>query len=367
MTRSASLLFLLSLLLPTTSLADDGVVNELGTGIAPLDATPVRLEREVVVFNELGRRWAVTADLHFRNPTSEAQTLRLGFPADYWIESEGDPFIADLAVWVDGQPVALSLVPVEAPLADQELGWTRMYTFEVTFPPKQGVQILHQYTVEPAGDSLGHEYLTYVFATGATWGGSVGEARFVFRFDRPPLKPRLTLGDAFIAGVPRAGDKQHQLDSVRCVVPPEVGGSPASTCHYEYVAGPVPTLSLLVRDVEPRGEIHVQWGGIDSVAKVPEKPDQEQSCVYVLLDFHRSLAVGRSWPRTNMELLTCYEPAVLRNLVFAARGYRHTSDRYRTMFDGLFLPSDAPFEEGWMTGRETWMIEQLKGLEGSRK
>jgi hypothetical protein len=364
---SRSLLFILvACLLPTAALANDGVVNELGTGIAPLNATEVRLEREVVVFTEVGRRFAVTADLHFRNPTKKTQTLRLGFPADYEQWGDGDSFIADLAVWVDGTPAALKLVPVGAPLGDQPQAWTRMYTFEVTFPPDKEVQILHQYTIAPAGDSMAHDYLTYVFVTGATWGGTVGEARFVFRFDRPPIRPRLSLGSHFVAGVPRDGKETAHLDSVRCAVPGEAGGTVASSCHYEYVAGPTPTLSLVLRDVEPKADVQLQWGGVDALNGVPQIGDDQYGCVYSLISLHRSLSPALDWPEIGVELKECYDPAVVRNFLFAGRGYAFTSDRYRKMFYGVFHTSDAAFDATWMSGRENWMIEQLKGLESKK-
>ena len=367
MSRTVAAVLFACLLLPASALANDGVVNELGTGIAPLNATDVRLEREVVVFTEVGGRFAVTADLHFRNPGEAPQTLRLGFPADYETWGDGDPFIADLAVWVDGQPAALKLVPVEASLGEQPQAWTRMYTFEVSFPPGQEVQILHQYTIAPGGDSMAFDYLTYVFVTGATWGGTVGEARFVFRFDRPPIRPRLSLGQHFVAGVPRDGEETAHLDSVRCAVPAAAGGSASSSCHYEYVAGPTPTLSLVLRDVEPKADVQLQWGGIEALAGVPHLGDDRYGCVHSLFSLHRSLAQDRGWPEIRPEVLECYDPAVVRNFLFAARGYPHTSERYKTMFEGIFHASDVPFAGAWMSGRETWMIDLLKGLEAKKK
>jgi len=235
-----------------------------------------------------------------------------------------------------------------------------MYTFEVTFPPGEEVQILHQYTVEPAGDSMAYEYLTYVFVTGASWGGTVGEARFVFRFDRPPIAPRLTVGSQFVAGAPWDGKATAHLDSVRCAVPG------AKSCHYEYVAGPTATLSLVLRDVEPAGDVHVQWGGIDRLQALTSKGDDALMCGYYLFTFDSSLGQGANWPELSEDLKGCYDPSVLRNLLFAARGYAHTSDRFKTMFKDLYLPSDVPFEASWLSGRESWTVEQLKALEAKQ-
>jgi hypothetical protein len=367
MSRIPFALFLACLLLPAVAAANDGVVNELGTGIVPLNATDVQLERELVVFTETGRRWAVTADLHFRNPGDAPVTLRLGFPADYEVYGDGDPFVADLAVWVNGAPADLKLVPVEGDLAGEGPGWTRMYVFEATFPAKQEVQVLHEYTVEPAGDSMAFSYLTYVFTTGASWGGSVGEARFVFRFDRPPIRPRLTIGSSFVAGAPHDGEATAKLDSVRCAVPADAGGTAASSCHYTYVAGPTPTLELLLKQVEPKGDVHVAWGGVDAFDKLPTRQDADLACGYEMVRFHDMFGYSERWPELQADVLSCFEPGVLRNILFAARGYRHTSERYQSMFRGLFLPSDATFDEGWLTPGEKRIVEQLKGLEAKDK
>lgn len=361
------LLVLLALLLPLPALANDGVVNELGTGIAPLDATEVRLEREVVVFTQIQSRFAVTADLHFRNPGEKPQTMKLGFPADYEAYGDGgDPFIEDLAVWVDGKPAKLQLAPIAPPVNADDHGWTRMYTFEVTFEPGKEVQILHQYTIAPGGDSMAYSYLTYVFATGATWGGTVGEARFVFRFDRPPIRPRVTLGRSYVAGHANSPEEKLHLDSVRCAVPGEAGGTGKTGCHYEYVAGPRPTLSLVLTDLDPKNDVQLQWGGVDALNAIPQIGDDQYGCVYSLMNLHSSLGPGGGWPELRPELLECYDPAVARNFLFAARGYQHNSERFRGLFEGVFLPSDEPFNGKWTTGREDFVIEQLKGLEAKK-
>ena len=325
--------------------ANDTAIGGSGAGVYPVETTSVRLVRELVVFQEQGDSFAVTADLHFRNDTDTPATLKLGFPARMITMGDGDPQVHDLAVWVDGQPVTTHRVAVRPEEALQDW-WEEVFVFEASFPAHADVQILHTYSLTTGMDSMGGRLTQYIFQTGKGWAGKVGQARFVFRFERPPMGLQLHYGDS---ALPPLGT-------------PPVPGKPRQS----YVAGPTPTYDLLFEDVEPSGDLQLHWDGQPwyelVVATVDE--DRQYECQQTLQGWYRGLS-GAPWasnPLPEPELLACFEPAWLRNLIFAARGYGFSTPQWQRTFAGRFPPSELPYEDAWLTEQERLAVEALKGM-----
>ena len=343
------------MLLPATALlltlgttpakANDTAMGGSGAGVYPVATTTVRLVRELVVFQEQGDSFAVTADLHFRNDTDKPTTLQLGFPARMVTMGDGDPQVHDLAVWVDGKPVTAHRVAVSPEEALQDW-WEEVFVFEARFPAHADVQILHTYSLTTGMDSMGGRLTQYIFQTGKGWAGKVGEARFVFRFERPPMGLQLSYGDQRL---PPLGT-------------PPVPGKPVQS----YVAGPTPSYELLFEDVEPSGDLQLHWDGQPwyELVGATVAEDKHYECQSVLRTWYRGLG-GAPWssnPLPRPELLSCFEPAWLRNLIFAARGYSFTKSTWQQTFAGRFPPSSEPYDDAWLTDQEKLAVEALKGL-----
>lgn len=337
---------LAALLLLPALLANDAAVGGTGAGSFPVERTDVRLVRELVVFQEAGDAFQVTADLHFRNDGPEAVTLQLGFPARARGDWEGDPVVHDFAVWVDGQPAAVHRVEV-GPATSQEDWWEEVFLFEARFPARADVQILHSYRLTQGVDVMGTRFTEYVLRTGRGWAGRVGEARFSFRFARPPAGLKV-----------RAGDEDLPLDARTAR-----GGRPA----IEYVAGPSPSLELVYRDFEPEGDVWVTWGG-DPWWALPTRADPEEvevPCAIQLMTWYRDLGepASRARPLPDAALLACYDPTLLRNLLYAARGYDFEKPQWKKTFADLFPTSALPFDAAWIGGVEKLAIDALQGVE----
>ncbi len=327
------------------SLANDTAMGGSGAGVYPVETTTVRLVRELVVFQEIGDSFAVTADLHFRNESDQPTTLKLGFPARTKVEGDGDPDVHDLAIWVNGEPaVAHRLALTEAESVD--IPWEEIWLFEATFPASADVQIMHSYTLTTGGDSMGGRLTQYIFQTGEGWAGSIEQARFVFRFERPPMGLEMFY----------SGERLPPLGT------PPAPGLPTQS----YVAGPTPSYELVFDSVEPTGDLWLYWDGQPWYELVGATVGQDKlyDCLYPLTTWYRGLR-GPGWaasPLPDQELLGCYEADWLRNLIFAARGYAFTKPAWQQAFSGRFPPTALPYEHAWLNDKERLAVEALKGL-----
>jgi hypothetical protein len=327
------------------SQANDTAMGGSGAGVYPVESTAVRLVRELVIFQQLSDSFVVSADLHFRNETSKPVTLQLGFPARTKVEGDGDPEVHDLAIHIDGEPVTAHKVALSQE-ESVELPWEEIWLFEARFPAQAEVQILHTYTLTTGADSMGGQLTQYIFQTGKGWAGTIDQARFLFRFERPPAGLEM-----FYAG--------QRLPPLGAAPSP---GQPTQS----YVAGPTPTYELVFEGVEPTGDLWLYWGGQPwhGAAAAAVGPDRLYDCLYPLKSWYDGLR-GPGWagsPLPDQELLGCYGADWLRNLIFASRAYPFTKPRWQAAFDGLFPPSDLPWEDGWLNEKERLAVEALKGI-----
>ena len=339
---------LFALLLSATPCpANDAAVGGSGAAVYPVENTQVRLVRELVVFDEVDKGFAVTADLHFLNPGPAAASLRLGFPSRYLTEGEGDPQVHDLAAWVDGQPAAVNKVQV-GPEDALDDWWEEVFLFEAAFPPATPVQLLHSYLISLGGDSMGGSFTQYILRTGEGWAGTIGESRVVFRFQRPPAGLQVRYAAEPVEIVPAAE------------APSPRGPAPVAT----YTPGPTPTLELLFRDFEPSGDVTLYWDGepFHALASANQRPETDLACGYELLRWYKGVS-GLGWssnPLPGEEVLSCFEPDLLRNLIFASRGYAFSKPHWQQAFQGLFPTSSDTFDAAWLTASETLAVEALK-------
>jgi len=331
-------------LLPA-ALANDAAVGGSGAAIYPVGSTELRLVRELVLFQEQGDSMLVTADLHFRNESARDLTVPVGFPARASGGWEGDPEVHDLGVWVDGEPAPVERVAVD-PATTLDGWWEEVFLFEVRFPARADVQVLHSYRLTKGLDVVGTAFTQYILRTGRGWAGSIGEARFVFRFARPPAGLKVGYADRELA--------------LRDGGEPGRRGRPAAS----YVAGPTPTLELRFEDFEPAGDLWLSWGG-DPFLELPARADPEQvdvPCFIQLQGWYAELArTGhRAAALPGPGLLACYEPGLLRELLLVARGQAPSA--WREALTGRFPESALPYDPAWLSEAETLAIEALGGL-----
>jgi hypothetical protein len=63
--------------------------------------------------------------------------------------------------------------------------------------------------------------------------------------------------------------------------------------------------------------------------------------------------------------LACYDPDLLRNLLYAGRGYGFEKPTWKGTFAGLFPVSELPFDPAWISPAEKLAIDALQALGGS--
>lgn len=176
---------------PRAALADDGVFGGIGTALMPVQETRVRMASEDIVLEQRGRArlWYVTAHYVFENPTDAEVALHMGFPEARCRDVGADNCLGggefrELSTTVRGVAVTTHVgrVSATARMGDV-LG--RVHLFDVTFAPRERVEILHRYNYHPSG-SGGDQEVHFVTRTGAGWNGPIGSARFTVR---TPYKP----------------------------------------------------------------------------------------------------------------------------------------------------------------------------------
>jgi len=168
----------------------------------PIQQTQVRMISEDVVLEQVAnpawgtaqrgadarRHWQVTAVYRFENPARRSVELQMGFPEQRCTDScyERRAEFHGLSTTVRGQAVP------------QRKGWVslgsrwsinlgRVYLYDVTFAPRETVEVVHRYTYDWS-QCVSGELVHYVTQTGRLWAGTIGRARFVVR---PIAKPWL--------------------------------------------------------------------------------------------------------------------------------------------------------------------------------
>jgi hypothetical protein len=330
--------------------ADDAVYSGSGSSVYPIESTDIRLVREIVTFDQRSSgSYSVSALLYFENQRDEMILERVGFP-DAWGNTS-----ADLLVFVDGVP-AKEITTVSAEADSSPRG--DVHLFEVGFSPRGTTTILHQYSLAVSASSYGVRWIPYVFRTGSLWMDEIEEARFVYRFDHPPLGLGLTLGDQLLVGANWRGWREW-------VAEPLDSSQVGFDYSFHYVPGPRPTFTIIFNDIEPTDDLALSYmfGGSGAVENLSEIPCKEPGfhCQSLLYRFMDSLQIERG-------LIDCYEPALLRKLIYARKGYRYSEPDLRAMFfeSAILMPSSEPFVPSWISRREENIINKLKWMELDR-
>lgn len=176
---------------PRAAHADDGVFGGIGTALMPVQETRVRMASEDIVLEQRGRArlWHVTAHYVFENPTDAEVALHMGFPEARCRDVGADNCLGggefrELSTTVRGVAVTTHVGRVSrtARMGDV-LG--RVHLFDVTFAPRERVEILHTYNYHPSSSGSDVQ-VQFVTRTGAGWNGPIGSARFTVR---TPYKP----------------------------------------------------------------------------------------------------------------------------------------------------------------------------------
>ncbi len=183
-----SLVFLL--LAPASATADSGALGRIGDSVQPLEHTQVKMVSKDITAEVNARETYFEAVFTFHNDGPET-TVLMGFPEASGLDrepSEEHPYrrfhqdLEDFKTYVDGEEVEVE--KEEGLLQDNGLnamGFPNWYTWKVEFAEDETVVVKNTYR---APNSVEAGILTstgYIKSTGATWQGSIGEARITFK------------------------------------------------------------------------------------------------------------------------------------------------------------------------------------------
>ncbi len=333
--------------------ANDASVGGSGANIYPIDNADVRLVRETVRFVETEPgTMLVTTALTFRNAKDREIRARVGFPVATMAMFEeqdtqgfdGETLIDEFTTRVGGQAVKTDLVKTRI-----EGIWSdAVYAFDAAFAPGAETVIEHRYRLKASVGVPDRHWIPYVFRTGGRWAGRIESSEFIYEFgSRVPTHLEFVYGDSVLVGggVRPTGkrEKRAGLD-----------------IEAHYTGGPRHVLRVVMHDVEPKKDLELRYrAGLSYEApEFPARGGDEKAgeCGETLNQFRETWAVTEA-------LTACFEPDLLRNYVYASRGFAFTKPEWDRMFyaKGYFLPSTAPFSESWLTAAQKSAIAKLKG------
>lgn len=184
-----SLFFLL--LTPVSATADSGALGRIGDSVQPLEHTQVEMvSKDITAEVNVRGGTYFEAVFTFHNDGPET-TVLMGFPEASGLDrepSEEHPYrrfhqdLEDFKTYVDGEGVEVE--KEEGLLQDNGLNamdFPNWYTWKVEFAEDETVVVKNTYR---APNSVEVGILTstgYIKSTGATWQGSIGEARITFK------------------------------------------------------------------------------------------------------------------------------------------------------------------------------------------
>jgi len=183
-------LLLSFLLLPASATADSGALGRIGDSVQPLEHTQVKMVSKDITAEVNTSHTYFEAVFTFYNDGPETAVL-MGFPEATGLD--GDPpeelperrfhqDLEDFKAYVNGEKVETE--KEDGLLRDNGLNavdFPNWYTWKVDFAEEEIVEVKNTYK---APNSVEGGFLTstgYIKSTGATWQGSIGEARITFK------------------------------------------------------------------------------------------------------------------------------------------------------------------------------------------
>lgn len=195
----AAVLAVLWLAGPPAVLADDTNLGRAVDGVYPVEAPDIEMVQENVTIELFdpsdpsdlpGICSRARCEFLFRNTSSEAREVRMGFPAERVADPEarGDFRVRDFRAYAGGEELPVSLEPASAgapgapgapgvpgvPGAAE--GYSSWYTFTVRFGPNQEQTVVNTYWVANSSSSNGDTWAVYVLRTGRFWADRIGRA-----------------------------------------------------------------------------------------------------------------------------------------------------------------------------------------------
>jgi hypothetical protein len=184
--HTETLALLCALALPSSALANDGVMGGAGADLIPMKTAEVSMMSEDIQLTYDADYWHVEADYVFLNSAAKEVALQLGFPEYRCEEDEIDCVAArsfhfeDMTTTVRGAPVRHRKGRVKGQHAwAPKLG--NVWLFDMKLAAGEEVQVRHTYRLPASYDSSGGRSTRYVTRTGAQWAGPIRHARFRIR------------------------------------------------------------------------------------------------------------------------------------------------------------------------------------------
>ena len=198
---TGSLSILLTLVFGTCVWANDAVFGGCGGIFSGVESpqscmleknTHIELVSVQLKFEQKPKfRWMVSGTYSFINHGEPVEVV-IGFPVAGAAEGDQDPIPPEeYTVKVNNKPGVTTLFNIlqsateDAAETAEEYGYHFVFLTPVAFAKNEKVTLTHSLYHDFSGDSLQHEFLTYILKTGGLWrGGKIGEIGIKVYFDK---------------------------------------------------------------------------------------------------------------------------------------------------------------------------------------
>ena len=182
---------LVTLLLAGTVFANDTYFFTSGGNLIPAEEKniSIQMKSEVITIVLQPDYYEITVDLNFYN-TGKTTELLVGFPF-FEAGIGGHGKIYDFKCWTNGELKDYSDMPLIREFSNHNYNAENLenaYTRTITFPAKKSTSTKVNYKSEYGFDTDG-QIIKYLYGTGSSWKGSIGEITVILENNLPYARP----------------------------------------------------------------------------------------------------------------------------------------------------------------------------------
>ncbi|MCU0663653.1 MAG: hypothetical protein MUC50_15160 [Myxococcota bacterium] len=353
---------------PDVARSNTGLMGGAGADLVPMKSTSVSMVSEDILLTHRDGQWYIEADYVFRNNVAKVQSLQLGFP-EYRCEGEEEPCQDDsLYRYEDMQTLVRDVVvPQRKGTLTPGHSWAPklgvVWLFDVTFAPREVVNIRHTYHLPTTWHTTAASETRYVTRTGALWAGPIRHARFRVLV---PLR-----------SIKFNGPEQLGKPTIRKV---EINGEKLAEVTYE------------VRNFAPKGDlafsfVERQYGPLeDSSYDMPQLLADDAPVRAGLPATERCDAFATVWNNAgasdDREVAAALRTGtnslwICEAMVYALHGKRFDDERLNRLFYGPrgfepgpwphgFMQPNPDFEPSWIDDGDRVTIARFKRYLGAQ-
>ncbi len=187
--RNKILISILFFVMNISLFSDDAILGADGHNVYPINTNAIAMDSERVTITFFSPDEVFVECLfYFRNKTDKKQNVFMGFPQEFYrmdnsAFEKNRALLKNFSTYENGKAIPYAIKWEDTSNITQQIE-RRWYTFNVVFSPGEKKKIENTYTTNSLLSSNGDYSFFYILKTGASWSGSIGDAKFIFKFPK---------------------------------------------------------------------------------------------------------------------------------------------------------------------------------------